>query len=445
MVDFSTEVTPLLFGQQLLAQIGAPTLAAAQAASYSIGQPYLVLQGCLTPGDGGGGFYIPAVAGAGPGKFQSADGQWWALVPNQATTVKSFSATGGGVTDDGAAIVAAVAGLSAVLFPSGSYKNASTAITFPFGKVVRFAASADIVSSGSGSATFNGITIREGYNLGGLTGWTGTAAYSYEGLSIDLGGYGPRAFGAAGTPSALNGSINIPASATIVNHASGVSGYAKSASTTTGGVALYGEANRTAANALVWGLNTRTQDGGFGGLNVWGYEMDMNIDNAGTTAIGFDAVGASSVEPTLSIAYQVQAIGIFASPKKRWQYAFRSRDAGAIVGLELGATAEGNNVGSQPIQLLFRNGSGTPTQGFSAQVDSSGNALLIGGTGATLFALRTPTSTSHNIQILGDQIGFYGATPFSKQTITGAKGGNTALASLLTALVNLGLITDSTT
>lgn len=286
-------------------------------------------------------------------------------------------------------------------------------------------------------ATFAGISLRQNYNPGNLASWTGSAAYSLEGLSVDFGGYGPRAFGPAGTPSALNGSMNIPATSTIVNHASGLSGYAKSASVTTGGVAIYGEANRQASNALVWGLNTRTQDGGFGGLNVWGYENDLNIDNVTTTAIGFDAVGASTVEPTVSIAYQVQAIGVFASPKKRWQYAFRSRDAAAIVGLELGAVAEGNNVGSQPIQLLFRNASGVPTQGFSAQVDSAGNALLAGGTGSTLFALRTPTSTGHNIQMLGDNIGFFGTAPAVKPVMTNAQ-------SIATALSNLGLATDST-
>ncbi len=42
-------------------------------------------------------------------------------------------------------------------------------------------------------------------------------------------------------------------------------------------------------------------------------------------------------------------------------------------------------------------------------------------------------------------IGFLGATAVVRQNITGAKGGNAALTSLLTALVNLGLITDSTT
>jgi hypothetical protein len=41
-------------------------------------------------------------------------------------------------------------------------------------------------------------------------------------------------------------------------------------------------------------------------------------------------------------------------------------------------------------------------------------------------------------------IGFYGAAAQAKQTVTGSRGGNAALASLLTALAALGLITDST-
>lgn len=40
-------------------------------------------------------------------------------------------------------------------------------------------------------------------------------------------------------------------------------------------------------------------------------------------------------------------------------------------------------------------------------------------------------------------VAFFGATPQAKQTVTGSRGGNAALASLLTALANLGLITDS--
>lgn len=42
-----------------------------------------------------------------------------------------------------------------------------------------------------------------------------------------------------------------------------------------------------------------------------------------------------------------------------------------------------------------------------------------------------------------DKIGFYTTGGVAKQTVTGSRGANAALASLLTALANLGLITDS--
>lgn len=42
-------------------------------------------------------------------------------------------------------------------------------------------------------------------------------------------------------------------------------------------------------------------------------------------------------------------------------------------------------------------------------------------------------------------IGFLGASPIARPSVTGSRGGNAALASLLTALANLGLITDSST
>ena len=41
-------------------------------------------------------------------------------------------------------------------------------------------------------------------------------------------------------------------------------------------------------------------------------------------------------------------------------------------------------------------------------------------------------------------LGWWGATPVAKPTVTGSRGGNAALDSLLTALANYGLITNST-
>lgn len=46
---------------------------------------------------------------------------------------------------------------------------------------------------------------------------------------------------------------------------------------------------------------------------------------------------------------------------------------------------------------------------------------------------------------LGSNLGFYNATPIAKPTVSGSRGGNAALASLLTALATQGLLTDSST
>lgn len=55
------------------------TIADAEAAQIAAGTTSLTLLGYYTIGDGGGGLYVPVSAGAGPGKFQSFDGQWWQL------------------------------------------------------------------------------------------------------------------------------------------------------------------------------------------------------------------------------------------------------------------------------------------------------------------------------------------------------------------------------
>ncbi len=50
----------------------------------------------------------------------------------------------------------------------------------------------------------------------------------------------------------------------------------------------------------------------------------------------------------------------------------------------------------------------------------------------------------HTLQHWGAALGFFGVTAIARPTVTGAKGGNAALASLVTALTNLGLIIDTT-
>jgi hypothetical protein len=57
------------------------------------------------------------------------------------------------------------------------------------------------------------------------------------------------------------------------------------------------------------------------------------------------------------------------------------------------------------------------------------------------------TGSSYNWEILlgAGTVGFFGSFGAGRQTVTGSRGGNAALADLLTKLANLGIITDGTT
>jgi hypothetical protein len=47
--------------------------------------------------------------------------------------------------------------------------------------------------------------------------------------------------------------------------------------------------------------------------------------------------------------------------------------------------------------------------------------------------------------ILPSRLGFFGATPTTRPTVSGSRGGNAALADLVAKLAALGLIVDGTT
>lgn len=84
----------------------------------------------------------------------------------------------------------------------------------------------------------------------------------------------------------------------------------------------------------------------------------------------------------------------------------------------------------------------------------SGLVTLNGGltvaTGATNMQTLTTCSAGFtvsggniNLGAAGANLAFFGATNVLKQTVTGSRGANAALASLLTTLANYGLVTDS--
>ena len=110
--------------------------------------------------------------------------------------------------------------------------------------------------------------------------------------------------------------------------------------------------------------------------------------------------------------------------------------------------------------------SGTPAASFGTDFivigDSNGSSDRTMGTDRLIWATATDASRKARRSIFihdtaareclrmeasgtAAMIGFLGAAAIVRPTVTGSRGGNAALASALTALANLGLITDSST
>lgn len=89
----------------------------------------------------------------------------------------------------------------------------------------------------------------------------------------------------------------------------------------------------------------------------------------------------------------------------------------------------------------WSNTTGTLTNSL---VTDNGTTFAINTNKFTVTEASGNTSIAGTLSVTGNS-GFNGTAPIAKPTISGSRGGNAALASLLTALANYGLITDSTT
>jgi hypothetical protein len=75
------------------------------------------------------------------------------------------------------------------------------------------------------------------------------------------------------------------------------------------------------------------------------------------------------------------------------------------------------------------------------------NPVAVSGGSGSGAALNLAWTTANGIVVggSGQRIAFYGASPIAKPSVSGSRGGNAALASIITALSAYGLITDTTT
>lgn len=104
------------------------------------------------------------------------------------------------------------------------------------------------------------------------------------------------------------------------------------------------------------------------------------------------------------------------------------------------ATISGSAIATVAVirQPVANSGSPPSTLTLTARAPS-------GGTGATLTGSWDSTRVGVSINPTGQKVGFNGTAPVSKPTVSGSKGSNAALTSLISALAGYGLITDTTT
>ena len=108
----------------------------------------------------------------------------------------------------------------------------------------------------------------------------------------------------------------------------------------------------------------------------------------------------------------------------------------------LGSRLDTEATGSDWIFSVFSGANFDGTQRTYLRLESG--TTLAHACGTWIFTDNADSGAVHTLDGSGNKLGFHGATAVAKQTVTGSRGGNAALASLLTALANLGLITDGT-
>lgn len=206
--------------------------------------------------------------------------------------------------------------------------------------------------------------------------------------------------------------FNATSGSTVFNGAMSVLGNAQLGNSTTADTHSITGATTVASGAL------STLSTAYSGTGITGDRSSVAVTNTGT----FDATAAGRV------AYGVNAAVT----------ATRSAGANNLTNVGLYGTASGGQV-NRALQtdagdVLLNNTGGTTTISGATTLSST---LDVTGT-------TTLKGTAVICDGTGDTLKFYGGTGATQQTITGSRGGNAALADLLTKLATLGLIVDGT-
>lgn len=159
----------------------------------------------------------------------------------------------------------------------------------------------------------------------------------------------------------------------------------------------------------------------------------------------FDADG--DLSSSLLVNADVDAAAAIAGTKVTPD--FGSQNIASTGYISIGATpaTAGNGIrGGNGFQFYLMSQAGTPRAIMElTNLSASRFTLDICGTAAAVAGVRLFGNGAVIVETGSNttSLGFFGTAPTTKPTVTGSRGGNAALASLLTALAGLGLIVDS--
>lgn len=419
----------------------------------------------------GGGLYVPTTAGPAPGKAQSADGAWWILAAQGSVEAAQFGAPENGADDDTAAIETAAQYLAAqgygdVLLTGLAYRG-NIVWTYPFvnlrsfrpasvrtstAKLRPFNPANPALQIGDGTSDIHSISVA-GIAIEGQTGdkkgllITGASDIRLPNVTsrgfetycgwIESTDAQPTFFifwdGIAIEPANIAGALGVVLSKTGSEFLTTVlmSNGALESSGTTHSYLLQVRGNGVAGNAMVgvdFDVNT-LQGINFTGTSSWIWMEALTVDSGNSSDTLLVVADSGQVSDYLKGDFIIDGC-------------FQNADGTSIgLGNIHHHFDEPVMVGAQVfnvLDLLDTNAAKYARYGSAA----AGYRLYRAGTQTILDA---PAGSSVTLGADATRkLGFYGATGATKPTVTGSRGGNAALASLLTSLASQGLIVDGT-
>jgi hypothetical protein len=162
----------------------------------------------------------------------------------------------------------------------------------------------------------------------------------------------------------------------------------------------------------------------------------VQIDN--TTALGAASGGAIFVNASALPTAANQRLGVISGGVVNTSGTNRRTGAMSVYSSE--AWTDNSAQGTHIRFEVCPNGSASRPEVM--RIDQDGN-LLIGTTTNGMTAAGS-LAIAQDLAHRGSNLGVFNTSPTTKQTVTGSRGANAALASLLTQLAAYGLITDST-